>query len=430
MKKILVLACLVSLPVMAQTPPAPAPGRGANAVPFNVDFSALKEGQPIDTRPTEKAGDQPVFPEQTRAPYHKTAGYKTTVLVSNLSAPWGMAFLPDNKILVTERLPGAFRIVDQAGGMSAPLTGLTGLTPLPKLGLFDVALDPDFARNHRIFFTYFGWDDKTVSGTFVASAVLDEKSGALHTVKTIFRPIPSMPNDQNLGAGTRSGGRIAIGKDGYLYVVIGDRDNAGPTPWRIAQYLDTHLGKTIRITKDGKPAPGNPFVKTPGALPEIWNYGLRSPEGLAFDPSGKLWETEHGPRGGDELNLMEAGKNYGWPMTTHGIDYSRKPVNDGLSVRPGQQEPVYYWSPSMAPSGVAFYRGNLFPQWKDSVFVPMLRGNSVERLQLKDGKVVAEEPILTELQTRIRDAKFGPDGALYVLTDSSAGRVLKLVPGR
>jgi len=427
MKKLLIAMSLISLPALAQEPAPPA--RTAPAVPFNVDFSALKEGEPIDNRPTEKAGDQPVFPQQTRAPYHKSVAYTTTVLASTLHAPWALAVLPDNKLLVDERLPGTFRIVDQKGNMSAPLSGLTGLTTMPELGLFDVALDPNFARNHRVFFTYFGWDDKTVGATCVASATLDENAGALRNVKTIFRAMPQLPNDQNLGAGTRSGGRIAIGKDGYLYVTIGDRDNAGPKPWGVAQILDTDLGKTIRITKEGKPAPGNPYLKTKGALPEIWNYGLRSPEGLAFDPAtGKLWETEHGPRGGDELNLMEAGKNYGWPLVSHGIDYKGKPIQDGASSKPGLEEPVYYWSPSMAPAGISFYQGNLFPAWKDSVFVPMLRGNSVERLTLKNGKIVAEEPILFELDARIRDVRVGPDGAVYVLTDSGGSSISDETP--
>jgi glucose/arabinose dehydrogenase len=202
---------------------------------------------------------------------------------------------------------------------------------------------------------------------------------------------------------------------------MGDRDNAGTKPWGVAQILDTHPGKTLRIRVDGKPAPGNPYLATPGALPEIWNYGLRSPEGLAFAPDGKLWETEHGPRGGDEVNILGAGRNYGWPLVTHGIDYKGKPVNTGASSGLGLEEPVYYWSPSLAPSGMAFYRGDLFPQWKHSIFVPMLRGNSVERLTLADDKVIAEEPLLTELHTRIRDVRVGPDGAVYVLTDSGGG---------
>jgi len=207
----------------------------------------------------------------------------------------------------------------------------------------------------------------------------------------------------------------------------------------VAQKLDNDLGKVIHITPEGKPAPGNPFVHTPGALPEIWAYGQRSQEGLAFEPAtGKLWETEHGPRGGDELNLIEPGKNYGWPVITHGIDYGGQPVGSGLTAQEGMQQPVYYWDPVIAPSGLAFYRGNLFPQWKDSVFVGGLGGNLVDRLTMSGGKVVAEEALLTDLHSRIRDVRVGPDGAVYVLTDSGTAtlndntpptsRLLKLTP--
>ena len=207
----------------------------------------------------------------------------------------------------------------------------------------------------------------------------------------------------------------------------------------MAQKLDNDLGKIIRITPDGKPAPGNPFAGTHGTLPEIWAYGLRSPEGLAFDPAtDRLWETEHGPRGGDELNLIEKGRNYGWPVITHGIDYGGSPVGAGITAKDGMEQPVYYWDPVIAPSGLALYTGDLFSQWKNSVFVGGLAGMLLDRLTLSNDKVVAEEPLLTDLHTRIRDVRVGPDGAVYVLTDSGVGvitdntpptsRLLKLTP--
>jgi glucose/arabinose dehydrogenase len=206
----------------------------------------------------------------------------------------------------------------------------------------------------------------------------------------------------------------------------------------VAQTLDTHLGKILRITQDGKPAPGNPFTGQEAALPEIWAIGGRSQEGLAFDNDGNLWETEHGPRGGDELNLVKKGGNYGWPISSHGIDYPGPPIGDGKVAMPGIEQPIYYWAPSMGPSQVAFYKGNLFPEWKNSVFVVMLRGNAMERLTLSGGKVVNEEPLLTEVKTRLRDVRVGPDGAVYVLTDSGisavtdntppASKLLKLTP--
>jgi glucose/arabinose dehydrogenase len=324
--------------------------------------------------------------------------------------------------------------------LSAPLAGLEGLhVSTPMTGLLDVVPDPDFAANHTIFFTFFEYLDKTVGNTSVARAVLDEKAGAIRDVKVILRTSPLLPNDQTLAAGTKTGGRIAVGRDGYLYVTIGDRDNAGPRPWGVAQILDTHLGKVIRITKDGAPAPGNPFLGQKGALPEIWAYGLRSPEGLAFRPgTDELYEVEHGPRGGDELNFIQKGKNYGWPIISHGIDYRGAPIGDGAVAMAGMEQPVYYWSPSTAPSGLAFYRGNLFPQWKDNVFIGMLNGRQLDRVRLADGKVAEEEALLTDLKARIRDVRVGEDGAVYVLTDSggtaitevtpATGQVLKLTP--
>jgi glucose/arabinose dehydrogenase len=397
------------------------------------------EGQPIDPRPPEKRDDKPLFPEQTHAPYHATAPYKVTTLTSALHAPWSMAFLPEGNILITEKLPGALRIVNRHGVLSEPLAGLRALSSDPETGLLDLALAPDFSTSHRIFFTFFGYDNGVVGATNVARARLDNNT--LGEVKIIFRSTPAKPNGKDLGAGTKTGGRIAIAGDGSLFVAIGDRDAAGSNPWDVAQKLDTDLGKIIHITPDGKPAQGNPFIGTPGALPEIWSIGHRSQEGLAFDPeTHRLWETEHGPRGGDELNLIEKGKNYGWPVITHGIDYSGAPVGAGITAKDGMEQPVYYWDPVIAPSGLAFYRGGLFPEWKDSVFVGGLHGMLLDRLTLRGGKVVAEEALLTDLHSRIRDVRVGPDGAVYALTDSgtaviqnntpATSKLLKLTPKR
>jgi glucose/arabinose dehydrogenase len=220
-------------------------------------------------------------------------------------------------------------------------------------------------------------------------------------------------------------------------MTTGDRSDS--PPWDVAQKLDNHLGKVIRITPDGKPAPDNPFIGTPGVLPEIWAYGMRSPEGLTFDPkTGRLWQIDHGPRGGDELNIVEKGKNYGWPVVIHGIDYSGAAIGEGITRKAGMVDPVYYWDPVIAPSGLAFYTGDLFPEWKNSLFVGGLRGAMLDRLTIVNDKVVAEEPLLTDLRTRIRDVRVGPDGAVYVLTDSGTpsmspktpptSRLLKLTP--
>ena len=417
----------------AQAPNPPSKSRFAPSYPVY----ATVEGQPIDLAPPEKSDDKPLFPEQTRAPYHKTAPYKVTTLTGSLHAPWALAFLPDGSILITEKLPGAMRILGKSGVLSPPLPGLSGLSSDKETGLLDVALDPYFAVNHRVFFTFFGYSDKVVGSTNVARARLDGRS--LTDVKVIFRSTPALPNGANLGAGTKTGGRIAIAPDGNLFVVIGDRDSAGAAPWDVAQKLDTDLGKVIHITPEGEPAPGNPFLNTPGASPEIWSIGHRSQEGLAFDSAtGRLWEDEHGPRGGDELNIIEKGKNYGWPVITHGVDYSGVPVGAGITAKEGMEQPVYYWDPVIAPSGLAFYQGSLFPEWKSSVFIGGLRGMLLDRLTLSGDKVIAEEALLADLHTRIRDVRVGPDGAVYVLTDSGisvitddtppTSKLLKLTP--
>jgi glucose/arabinose dehydrogenase len=412
----------------AQTPPTPKPR--AQAAPATV------EGEPIERRPPEKADDMPVFPGQTRAPYHASAPFKVTTLIDNLPAPWSLAFLPDGKILLTERLPGSLRILDTKGMLSEPVAGVRDLaSPAAKdIGLLDVVLDPHFADNHQIFFTFFDYVDGTNSNTYVVRARLDEAKCALSDAKVIFRSQPAMPSKR---LGGKTGGRIAVAPDGSLFVTVGDRSDS--PPWDVAQRMDTDLGKIIHITADGAPAPDNPYIGKAGVLPEIWATGTRSQEGLAFDPrTGRLWEIEHGPRGGDELNIIEKGKNYGWPVITHGIDYPGTAIGEGITHKEGMEEPVYYWDPVIAPSGLAFYTGTLFPQWRGSVFVGGLGAKMLDRLTMENDRVVAEEPLLTDLHARIRDVRVGPDGAVYVLTDSGAGspspntpltsKLLKLTP--
>jgi glucose/arabinose dehydrogenase len=385
-----------------------------------------REGQPIESRPPEKGDDKPAFREQTRAPYHASAPFRVTTLIDNLPAPWSLAFLPDGKIILTERLPGSIRILDTKGMLSEPLSGVAELksAAAKDMGLLDVVLDPQFAANHRIFFTFYDFIDNTNSNTYVARGRLDEARNALSDAKVIFRAQPAMPSKR---LGGKSGGRIAIAPDGGLFVTIGDRSDS--PPWDVAQRLDTDLGKIIHITAEGAPAPDNPFIGKPGVLPEIWAYGTRSQEGLAFDPAtGRLWETEHGPRGGDELNIIEKGRNYGWPVIVHGIDYPGNAIGEGITHKEGMEEPVYYWDPVIAPSGLAFYSGTLFPKWRGSVFVGGLRGVMLDRLSIVNDKVVGEEPLLTELHARIRDVRVGPEGAVYVLTDSGGSAVSPETP--
>jgi aldose sugar dehydrogenase len=423
--------CMAFIPAAVEAQNTVSPGPQSQTAPTGAATAvrpsrSWTDGQPIENRPPEKSDDKPAFPEQTRAPYHASAPFQITTLIDNLPAPWSLAFLPDGKILLTERLPGSIRILDTRGVLSEPVTGVAGLaSPAAKdVGLLDVVLDRHFATNHQIFFTFYDFVDGTNSNTYVARAQLDEAKCALSEVKVIFRAEPAMPSKR---LGGKSGGRIAIAPDGSLFVTIGDRSDS--PPWDVAQRLDTDLGKIIHITAEGAPAPGNPFLGKQGVLPEIWAYGTRSQEGLAFDPkTGRLWETEHGPRGGDELNIIEKGKNYGWPVITHGIDYPGTAIGEGITHKEGMEEPVYYWDPVIAPSGLAFYSGNLFPEWRGSVFVGGLGGMMLDRLTIVNDKVVAEEPLLADLHSRIRDVRVGPDGAVYVLTDSGTSTVSPNTP--
>jgi aldose sugar dehydrogenase len=412
-----------------QTTPAASSGEDS-AMPWLV----TEEGKPIDSRPTEKTDNTPAFPEQTRAPYRKTAPFRVTTLIDNLEVPWSLAFLPSGNIILTERLPGRLRILNTNGRLSGPLAGVSSaMSPGAKdIGLLDVVLDPNFATNQRIYFSFFNYIDGTNTNTCIARARLDEKTLSVSDVTVIFRALPIMPS-KRLGA--KTGGRIVIDRGGNLLMTLGDRSDS--PPWDVAQRLDNHLGKIIRIAPDGAVPRDNPFVGKPGVLPEIWAYGMRSPEGLAYDPrTGRLWQNDHGPRGGDELNIVEKGKDYGWPTVARGIDYPGAPI--GVTRKDGMEEPVYFWDPVIAPSGLAFYTGNLFPQWKNSMFVGGLRGALLDRLEIVNDKVVAEEPLLAEMSSRIRDVRVGPDGAVYVLTDSGTptmspntpptSKLLKLTP--
>ncbi len=425
MKKILIAVWMLApTALMAQDAPPAPPQTAGDSREFPPP--RLVEGLSWDARPPEKADDKPLFREQTRAPYHKTESYKVTTITDKLRLPWSLAFLPDGKMLVTEKFPGQMRIVDSNGTLSEPLSGLAMLAPARKLGLLDVVLAPGFAASHRIYFSFFENLGPGYSNTYLAHGVLDEAGGAVHDVTVIYRGVPALP-EKNFSS--KQGGRIVFARDGSLFMTVGDRDGNNQHDYdeALAQKLDNDVGKIIHLTAEGSPAPDNPFLGKPGVRPEIWAYGIRSPQGFVMAPDGALWETEHGPRGGDELNRIQKGKNYGWPIITHGVDYPGGPIGDGITAQQGMEQPVYYWDPVIGPSGLAYYNGTLFPKWRGSLLAGGLRGVGVYRLELKGGKVVAEEPLLTELRTRIRDVRVGPDGAVYVLTDQKA--LLKLTPG-
>jgi glucose/arabinose dehydrogenase len=341
---------------------------------------------------------------------------KVETVAGGLDHPWALAFLPDGTMLVTER-PGRMRIVARDGKVSAALHGVPKVFAVQQGGLLDVALDREFAGNRTIYFSY---AEPVQSGarTTVARARLE--AGALADHKVIFQQAGP------LSRGGHFAGRIAQAPDGNLFVTLGD--HFGPRDE--AQNLANHLGKLIRITRDGAAPPDNPFVGRAGALPEIWSLGHRNPQGLMFHPTtGKLWEHEHGPRGGDEVNIIAKGANYGWPVIGYGIDYSGAKIHDSTS-KAGMEQPVKYWVPSIAPSGMAFYQGNLFPAWRGHLFVGALVSQMLVRLTIDGDHVRDEERLLLPLRERIRDVRNGPDGALYLLTDNSAGRILRVTPAQ
>lgn len=335
------------------------------------------------------------------------------LVVEGILFPWGMAFMPDGNVLVTEKV-GQLRIVTPSGRMSAPVEGVPAVFAHQQGGLLDVALDPDFANNRTIYLSY-AEPEGSKAGTAVAKAEL--KDGALHNVRVIFRQLPKTEG------GVHFGSRLAFAPDGNLFITLGDRGNY----LEEAQQLDNYFGKIIRIRPDGTVPADNPFVNDPKAKPEIWSYGHRSVQGAAIHPkTGALWIHEHGPKGGDEINIPQPGKNYGWPKASYGSHYDLTPIKDEHAEQ-GFEEPIRYWTPSIAPSGMVFYDGKLFPGWRGSLFVGALAGRQVVRLLIDDGSVRGEEKLLLNT-LRFRDVEQGPDGALYLLTDEENGKLLKLVP--
>ena len=337
-----------------------------------------------------------------------------TTFARGLSYPWSLAFLPDGRMLVTEK-PGRMRIVDRDGRLSPPLAGVPRVHAGGQAGLLDVRLDNDYASNHVIYFCYSA--DSGGAAAVARATLADGATPRLDDVKTIF-------TQQGPGGGNNVGCRIVQASDGNLFVTLGD--HFGPRDQ--AQNLANHIGKIIRIGADGQVPPDNPFLHQAGARPEIWAYGVRNPQGLAVDPAtGKLWEHEHGPQGGDEVNIIEKGKNYGWPVIGYGVDYGGAKIH-ASTQKSGMEQPLWYWVPSIAPSGMAFYTGGLVPAWKGNLFVGALRGEILVRLERDGDKIVKEERLLNGLGERIRDVRVGADGALWLLTDNPAGRILRLAP--
>ncbi|HJT21410.1 MAG TPA: PQQ-dependent sugar dehydrogenase [Nitrospira sp.] len=332
-----------------------------------------------------------------------------------LEHPWGLAFLPDGRMLVTER-PGRLRLVDAQGRLSDPLAGVPAVQAKSQGGLLDVAIDPRFADNRLVYLSYAEPSENGTAGTAVARGRLADTR--LENVQVIYRQQPKVKSANHFGS------RLVFARDGTLFVTQGERYDYKEQ----AQDLSSDLGKIVRIHPDGSVPRDNPFVGRDGARPEIWSYGHRNVQAAALHPdTGRLWTVEHGARGGDELNHPEAGKNYGWPVITYGVDYNGTRIGEG-TAKAGMEQPVYYWDPVIAPSGMAFYTGERFRDWKGTVLIGSLKPGLLVRLTMKEGAVVQEERYLGDLGERIRDVRQGPDGLLYLLTDNDNGRILRLSP--
>ncbi|SDW70677.1 Glucose/arabinose dehydrogenase, beta-propeller fold [Nitrosomonas oligotropha] len=335
------------------------------------------------------------------------------LVAEGLQFPWGMAFMPDGNVLVTEKV-GRLRIITPDGKVSEPVKGVPAVFFQQQGGLLDVALDPEFAKNRLIYLSY-AEPEGSRAGTAVARAEL--KDGSLENLQVIFRQVPKTEGPVHFGS------RLAFAPDGNLFITLGDRGDY----MEEAQNLSNHIGKIIRIRPDGSVPADNPFVNNPQAKPEIWSYGHRSVQGAAIHPkTGALWIHEHGPKGGDEINIPQAGKNYGWPKANYGVHYNGAPIKHEHAEQ-GFEEPIHYWVPSIAPSGMVFYTGKQFPGWRGSLFIGALAGRQVVRLTTDDKKILSEERLLTNT-LRFRDVEQGPDGALYLLTDEDNGKLLKLSP--
>jgi len=341
------------------------------------------------------------------------------VIASGLEHPWAVAFIGGGQMLVSER-PGRLRVIAADGRISLPLTGVPAVDAAGQGGLLDVITDRDFARNRTLYFCFA--EPATQGGgnsTALASARLAEDAAKLENVTVIFRQQPKVSSRAHFGC------RIVEANDGTLFLTLGERY----ARMAEAQTLDNHHGKIVRVRKDGSVPPDNPFVAQAGARPEIWSYGHRNSQGATLGPDGQFWMHEHGPKGGDEINRPQAGKNYGWPVITYGKDYSGWTIGDGLTAKEGMEQPLHYWTPSISPSGMAFVRSERYGKnWQGSLLVGSLKFAYLARLEIDGQRVVREEKLLQGLGQRIRDVREGPDGYIYLLTDASDGQLIRLLP--
>ena len=385
-----------------------------------ASFAAHAACAPLETRAANAPDQRPGHAGQTRACAVKTTPPpKLTVLAKGLAQPWSVEPLPNGDLLISEK-PGRLRIVTAAGEVGPPIANVPKVDSAGQGGLLDVALSPAFASDRTVFFSYSEPRQGGGNATSVGRGVLSADGKSLEQFKVIFQALPAISGDGHFGS------RLAFGPDGMLYVTTGDRSQHRFR--RLAQERDNHMGKVLRIKPDGTAPDDNPFAGRRGAKPEVWSLGHRNPQSLAFDAQGRLWEVEHGTQGGDELNRIEKGKNYGWPVQAYGQEYSGRPIPGATTNPSGFEQPVYYWDPVIAPSGAQFYSGKLFPAWKGNLFVGGLKQKALVRLMLENDRVVGEEHLFADRGHRIRDVREGPDGALYVVTDQGNGELWRITP--
>ncbi len=389
----------------------------------SFDASAKTEGPvkkdstiaPVETK-APNSNYKPAFAGQTRIGAVKTkTEYKFKILSTQLNRPWGIKSLPDGRLLITEKR-GDMRIASQNGALSEPITGFPKVNADGQGGLLGLTLDPDFSKNRMIFWVF---SDATPQGnlTAVAKGRLSTDEKRVEQAQVIYRAPPAHNSSLHYG------GRILFDKTGNIIFSTGERSDLETRPQ--AQYLNSSLGKIIRITPEGKPAAGNPFPHTAGARPELYSYGHRNVQGLDINPqTGDLWDGEFGPRGGDEVNLIKPGKNYGWPIITYGIEYAGPKIGAGIQQKAGMEQPVYYWDPVISPSGMTFYNSDVIPEWKNNLFLGSLSATHIDRLVIRKNKVVGEERLLAGEGQRFRDITQGKDGALYAVTDD--GRLYRI----
>lgn len=378
-------------------------------------------GPALEKRRANAGSQRPAFAGQTRGcSVQSNVAYTVTVVAGGLVHPWAVEPLPNGDFLVTEK-PGRLRIISANGTLGRPISGLPPIDARGQGGLLDVALSPTFNSDRTIFLSLTERREGG-NGTSVARGILSADGSRLEQVRVIFRALPTYDNNMHFGS------RLAFSRDGKLFVTTGERSDAQMR--KHAQTLDNHLGKTLRINPDGSVPGDNPFVRRSGARPEIWTYGHRNIQAAAVDAEGRFWTIEHGPQGGDELNLIEKGKNYGWPVQSYGEEYSGRAIASAQTQRAGIVQPVYYWDPVIAPSGAQLYTGSAFPAWRGSLFIGALKETRLVRVIIENNRVRGEEHLLADRGHRIRDVRQGPDGALYIVTDEPDGELWRVAPRR